>query len=287
MTRATVLHYGWRAGAAGWRADDKIRCAPLNRGRACGWMPLALSGSRSDARTLALVMSGLSAVSFALYTPGSKGRGRPPLYVEKGSTTDTPVRRKSSTFRVTRVSPCTSAVAANKPSMRGNGLGMPRTAHASAIGSSTGSTRSPRRHLPEPAVQRAGSLRITSALHLDTATYLCQNDDACSDLLGRRSRDPSGHVWGRSVALAKLGNDARIEQKPHSFSFRQSRSRGWSNTPAKPSSGRSEPNISNAVISAGFINAFSSADRRALALSGSPRSVSTTVRTSPTSFLCA
>jgi hypothetical protein len=64
----------------------------------------------------------------------------------------------------------------------------------------------------------------------------------------------------RSVALAKLGNDIRIEQKPRSFSLRQSRSRGWSNTPAKASSGRSEANISNAVISAGLTNAFSSAD---------------------------
>ena len=74
------------------------------------------------------------------------GRGRFAVrYVEKGSTTDAPVRTKSSTLRVTRVSPCTLAVAANKPSMRGSRLGMPSTAHASAIGSSTGSTRSPRR----------------------------------------------------------------------------------------------------------------------------------------------
>jgi hypothetical protein len=126
-------------------------------------------------------------------------------------------------------------------------------------------------HLPEPALQRPSLLRVTSALQFDAATYLCDNYDACSDPLGRRWRDKSGHVRMRSVALAKLGNDVRIDQKPRSFSLRQSRSRGWSNTPAKASSGRSEANISNAVISAGLTNAFSSADRRALAFSGSPR----------------
>jgi len=50
--------------------------------------------------------------------------------------------------------------------------------------------------------------------------------------------------------------------------------RGWSNTPLKASSGRSEPNTSKAVFSSGSISSFSRTKRSALAFSGSPRNAS-------------
>jgi len=59
-----------------------------------------------------------------------------------GSNSDTPVEAICATLRVTSVRSCTLAVAAKSPSIRGNGLGIPSTAHASVIGSSMDSTRS-------------------------------------------------------------------------------------------------------------------------------------------------
>jgi len=60
-----------------------------------------------------------------------------------GSSRDTPVAAICATLRVTSVKPCTLAVAARSPSIGGRGLGIPIIAQASAMGSSTGRTRSP------------------------------------------------------------------------------------------------------------------------------------------------
>ena len=70
-----------------------------------------------------------------------KRRGNQPA--ENGSRTDTPVAETAATLRVTSVSPCTFAVAANRPSISGSGFGTPMSAQASVIGSSTGRTRFP------------------------------------------------------------------------------------------------------------------------------------------------
>jgi hypothetical protein len=62
---------------------------------------------------------------------------------ENGSSSGTPVTTMSATLRVTNVRPCTLAVAASRPSIKGNGLGIPRSAQTSATGSSIGRTRPP------------------------------------------------------------------------------------------------------------------------------------------------
>lgn len=67
------------------------------------------------------------------------------LQILNGSKIATPVRATSAVLRVTNINPCTLAVAASNPSMSGKGSGTLKSAQASAIGSSIGSTLSPSR----------------------------------------------------------------------------------------------------------------------------------------------
>jgi hypothetical protein len=68
---------------------------------------------------------------------------------------------------------------------------------------------------------------------------------------------------------------------------RQFRWRGWSKTPVNASSGRSEPNTSNAVFTCGWTRALASVDRSAAALSTLRRSISASARIRPASHFGA
>lgn len=65
-----------------------------------------------------------------------------PLYPVKGLTAATPVEATSLTLRVTRISPCSRAVAASRPSMIGTGSGTVISAQRCAMRVVTGRMRS-------------------------------------------------------------------------------------------------------------------------------------------------
>src|SRR5580658_2761680 len=114
-----------------------------------------------------------------------------------------------------------------------------------------------------------------------------EHQDARPDLLDRRPGDPTDNVLMGSVARADFGNDVCIEQEFQRSTSRQLPWRKRSKTPAKVSSGSSEPKISKAVFASGCISAFASEDRSASAFSVPPRSVSANARIRLASFLGA
>ena len=80
-----------------------------------------------------------------------------------------PVGAMWCTFRVTTVIPCTSAVAARRPSMSGRGSGMPSRPHRSATAASTSTMRSLNRARvlsshERKAIAEAGSRRSTRSV---------------------------------------------------------------------------------------------------------------------------
>jgi hypothetical protein len=108
-----------------------------------------------------------------------------------------------------------------------------------------------------------------------------------SSSVQREQAYSSGNARIGPIALADLGNDVRVEQELQRLISRHCRWRGCSNTPAKTSSGRSEPNTSNAVLISGWTRAFTSADRSTFAFSDSSRSVSANARIRSASLLGA
>src|SRR5258708_1835696 len=142
-------------------------------------------------------------------------------------------------------------------------------------------------HLRKPSIERFGLLRIAPPFQLDAMTDFREHQDAGRDLLDRSASNPTDDIRVGSVALADFGNDARVEQKFHRSTSRQFRWRGWSKMPAKVSSESSEPKMSKAVFTSGYIKAFASVDRSTAAFSALPRSASANARIKSASFLGA
>ena len=142
---------------------------------------------------------------------------------ENGSSSGTPVTAMSATLRVTNVRPCTLAVAASRPSIKGNGLGIPRSAQASATGSSMGRTRPPSPHLQKPPIEGFGLLRIAPPFQLDTMADFGEHEHARPNVIDWCARNPMDNVWMGAVALADFGNDVRVQQKFHRSTRRQPR----------------------------------------------------------------
>ena len=172
------------------------------------------------------------------------------LQILNGSKIATPVRATSAVLRVTNINPCTLAVAASNPSMSGKGSGTLKSAQASAIGSSIGSTLSPSRvricanQRSKAAACWASRRRFSSMPRRISA----RTRTLVPISLDRRLRHPLCDVRIRPFELADFGYDVRIEQEFQRSTSRHFFWRGWSNTPAKASSARSEPKISKAVL---------------------------------------
>ena len=90
--------------------------------------------------------------------------------------------------------------------------------------------------------------------------------------------DPTNDVRVGAFAFADLRNNVGVEQESHELTVRQPSPRGWSKTPLKAASGRSEPKTSKAVSFPGACRALVRVDRRASARSDPSRSVSATAR---------
>src|SRR4051794_5808522 len=106
-------------------------------------------------------------------------------------------------------------------------------------------------HSRKPEVERLRLLRIAPPFQLDATANFSEHQNACPDLLDSSAPNPANDVRMRTFAFANLGDDVGVEQKFHRSTSRQSRWRGWSNTPIKASSARSEPKMSKAVFASG------------------------------------
>ena len=127
-----------------------------------------------------------------------------------------PVRVTSAVvFGVTRVNPCTLAVAASHPSMIGRGSGTLRRAQASAIGfvDRQHAVPEPRPHLREPAIQGRRLFDVMASSEFDAATDFGQDHDARPHIPHGGSRYPIRDARIGAVSLADFGNDVGIEQE--------------------------------------------------------------------------
>src|SRR5262249_685045 len=109
---------------------------------------------------------------------------------------------------------------------------------------------------------------------LDATANFCDDYYTRPDLLDRGTGHPTGNVGIGAAAFANLRDDVRVEHEFYRSTCANLHWRGWSKTPANASSGSSDPNTSKAVLVSGWINAFASTERIAVAFCGLARSVS-------------